>query len=167
MIQLQHILPFWTYMIASTGSLAHSCKVRASSLSKNTAASQAALLKATWVSPARKNISFSAWVRTLPWAQMNQGASLVSQLPHCPPLQLLISNWCRQLHTLLTSSTWRQWFPMQVYTLPWYNASRLFIRHCQQLSFANLQSMYPTTRATSHIPPAVPKHDVSYCSFVP
>lgn len=31
-VQLQHILPFQTYMITNSGSLAHSCQVRASSL---------------------------------------------------------------------------------------------------------------------------------------
>lgn len=56
---------------------------------------------------------------------------------------------------------------MQVYALPWYNATRLCTCHCQWLSFANLWSMYRTTHATRHVPSAVQSHDVSYCSFVP
>lgn len=65
---------------------------------------------------------------------MNQGASLLSQLPHCPAPQLLVSNWCLQLHTLL----------VRVHIKAMVSSAGLHIAlvQCNQTSYMSL----PTTK---------------------
>lgn len=160
-IQLQHILSYQTYIITSSGSLAHSCQVRASPAPMNTAASKLHCWKPQGfpqpgrISPPQKDFeTLCTRVRILPWAQTHKEA-----LP-LPLPQSLFSSWWLQLHTLLEVHSKATISNAGL----GYNAIRLFACLCQGLNFAELWCVHQMTLATRHVLSAAQRF---CCSFVP